>query len=167
MTPRNITLVLLMLLSSSFSFLMPGTLMVQQAAVVHEMKEKLEREELQVITVLTSSIRWVEPGKECLINDRMFDVKEMTASGDSVILQGLFDDKEKEIIARLGSFSAPVKREKERSDMIYQITHLVLECNETMAPVNNVDIVSNYPYSPPHSLRSTFSPPPFSPPDLT
>lgn len=163
----HIVFVLLMLLSSSCPFLIPGTLMVQQAVVVHEMKEKLEREELQLITVLRSSVRWVRPSKECLVNDRMFDVKEMTTSGDSVILRGLFDDKEKEIIARLGSFSAPVKHEKDRSGTIYQITHLVLECTETGFPANNVYARMDYPHCPPYSLSPAFSAPPFSPPDLT
>lgn len=140
--------------------------MVQRAVVVHEMKEKLEREELHEVMVLESSIQWVKSGKECMINNRMFDVKDLTASGDSVVLKGLYDDKEKEIVARLESISTPLHQDQERSNTIYQITHLVFDYTELPLLSIGVPMKNDFTHCPPSSLCLHFLAPPYSPPEL-
>lgn len=168
MIQRNyhIAFAVLMLLSSSLPFLFPATMMVQRAVAVHEMKEKLEREELQEIRVLARSIQWIKSGKECMINNRMFDVKEMDASGDSVVLKGLYDDKEKEIVARMESISTPIHQDQERSNTIYQLTHLVLDCTEQKTLPAICDPLKNiFPHCQPSTLCLRCSTPLYSPPE--
>jgi hypothetical protein len=155
----------LLLLSSSLPFVFPATLMVQRAFVVHEMKEKLEREELHEVRISKSSIRWVKAGKECMINNRMFDVKDQTASGDSVVLRGLYDDKEKEIIARMESVSTPLHQDQERSNTIYQITHLVFDVTEQPFFSIRIPMKNVYAHCPPSIICLRFSAPPYSPPE--
>jgi hypothetical protein len=161
----HIAFALLMLLSSSLPFLFPATLMVQRAVVVHEMKEKLEREELLEIRVPARSIKWNKSGKECMINNRMFDVKELSTSGDSVVLKGLYDDQEKEIVARMGSISTPIHQDQERSNTIYQMTHLVFDYTERPLPAICNPIKNIFPQLPPSLLCVRSSSPPYSPPD--
>jgi hypothetical protein len=155
----------LLLLASSLPIVFPATLMVQRAFAVHEMKEKLERKELQEVRVPRSSIQWVKAGKECMINNRMFDVKDQTVSGDSVVLRGLYDDKEKEIIARMESVSTPLHQDQERSNTIYQITHLVFDCNELPLFSIRVPMKNVYAHCPPSTLCLRFSAPPYAPPE--
>ncbi len=129
----HIILVLAMAISST-PFVLPALLMIQRAFAVYEMKEKLEHEELQQVTVEVGAIHWLKPGKECMINSRMFDVKQIEPAGDSIRLKGLYDDKEKAITAQIESLSIPITHDQERASIIYQITHLVLDLNESSPP---------------------------------
>ena len=58
------------------------------------MVEKLEREQLQKITLHNSSIQWYKKNKEIVINSTLFDVKSYTLGGDSTTFTGLFDEEE-------------------------------------------------------------------------
>ena len=113
-----------MMLIASAPFLLPEILVVQRAIIAHEMTERLENEELQEITIEFHKARWVKQGKEIWVGNRLFDVKETRRDGSKLILKGLYDDREKQIIAEMGSLFAPLPFEKERSSVIYQLTHL-------------------------------------------
>lgn len=155
----------LTLVSSCSMFLAPGWLLVEQAVAIHKVKEKLECEQLTEIMFSRHSIQWVERGKECLINNRMFDVKELRITGDTVVLLGLYDDQEKQILARLGALPASSRKDQNRAQLIYQITHLVLDCNDTHIISPDVSAGRNHPACPPFPICTRYSAPPFSPPD--
>jgi hypothetical protein len=123
---KHIILVLMVLIASA-PFLLPGSLMVQRAIVIHEMNEKLESSALQVIKADEASIKWHKKGKECWIDNRLFDVKDYHTENGMTYLTGLFDDEEKDILFNMGAISAPLPQEKENSDLIFQITHLDIE----------------------------------------
>ena len=163
----HILFALLISLSASLPFLLPGSLMIQQAVAMHEMMEKLEHEELQEITVLHSSVHWLEYNKECIINNRMFDVKDMKTRGDSVVLTGLYDDQEKEILAWLVSCSSPLQQDQDQTNIIYRITHLVLDCPETGSAGIEITVKKKFPLVPSCPLSVQHTIPPYSPPELT
>jgi hypothetical protein len=93
---RTITAACL-LIGISMPLLSPVWLQLKQLHIQHEMIEKLEKESLLSIRIKTTSIQWVKPNKECVVNGEMFDIKRMQVVGDETILTGLYDEKEKEL----------------------------------------------------------------------
>lgn len=77
--------------------LTPVYLQLKQLHIQHEMLEKMEKAELLSIRVKADNIQWVKSGKECVIGNEMFDVKQLRQDGDFLLLTGLYDVKEKEL----------------------------------------------------------------------
>lgn len=67
---------------------------IQQQAVRYEMKEKLEEQVLQTITVSEKNVQWVKKNKEILFNGKMFDVKSFSIENGLFKFTGLYDDEE-------------------------------------------------------------------------
>ena len=88
---------IILLVVSSLPVAYPCILSVQKMYARWEMKQKLESDQLETIRVKSSAVTWTFLKKECLINSKMFDVKQMTEEGEYLILTGLYDDKETEI----------------------------------------------------------------------
>ena len=65
------------------------------------MKENLEKQLLQTITLDDQHIHWVEKGKELLINGKLFDVENMEAQNGTIVFTGLYDDEETVLIKKL------------------------------------------------------------------
>ncbi len=78
---------------------------VQKHAIYNEMKEKLEHENLQTISIASNKIQWLHGQKEAMINGEMFDVKSFTQSNGITTLIGLFDSKEKELNKKTIAFT--------------------------------------------------------------
>jgi hypothetical protein len=83
---------------------------IEQKIIEQQMKEKLEHENLQVITIDASSVIWLKKNKELLINGEPFDVKNITISGNKLILSGLFDLREKELKKQLEKYAQTAER---------------------------------------------------------
>jgi hypothetical protein len=73
----------------------------RQLHIRHEMKEKLEAQYVQTITLHKKDLHWFKENKEIKIGDHLFDVKEWYADGDNVILKGLYDKQEDALHAQL------------------------------------------------------------------
>jgi hypothetical protein len=129
---------------SAMAFLLPGSLVVQRAFVVHDMKERLEKEELVTLTVPANAVTWYEEGRECLINGQMFDVKEMEQQGTDLVLKGLFDEKEKALLSRIYALSGGIPGEKESAGLIYRITHFDIESTTNVDPI--ISSLSGYSF---------------------
>ena len=71
-----------------------------QCILHHQMREELEQKNLVTITINKSELTWTE-ADEALINGKLFDIKEVSMSGDEVRLTGLFDEDEDALIAQL------------------------------------------------------------------
>jgi len=82
---------------------------------------------LVTLRLPAASVQWHEEGKECIVGDRLFDVKEMEQEGSILILRGLYDEKEKALLSRLYALSSGMPREKERAALIFRITHMDME----------------------------------------
>lgn len=80
-----------------------------------EMREKLERDNLQTITVPVKDFRWYEEDREILVDGVMFDVKTITQRGDNYIITGLFDEAETELHIAMGRLQ---QRESEGPDAV-------------------------------------------------
>ncbi|HEY0678810.1 MAG TPA: hypothetical protein VGD17_11025 [Chitinophagaceae bacterium] len=70
---------------------------VKQQHIWHEMEEKLEKEQLQTITIPVNSFRWFKKNKEILVAGKMFDVKSITIRNNEYVVTGLYDEQETEL----------------------------------------------------------------------
>lgn len=90
-------LLLLLAIPLFFSVL----LLVKQQVAQHQRNEKFSKEILQTITVSPADIYWVKPGKEILIDGKLFDVKSFETKGSSISLTGFFDHKEDKLVKQI------------------------------------------------------------------
>lgn len=91
-------LVALPLLLSVFIFL-------KQNILQNQRKQRFETEQLQTITVSSENINWEKPGKEVLINGKLFDVKSFKTSGTNIVLTGFYDHKEDNLVKHIKDLS--------------------------------------------------------------
>lgn len=60
-----------------------------------EMEKKLEQATLTTLSVPVTAIEWVVPGKEIIVNGRLFDIKSQHTENGRMVVTGLYDDEEK------------------------------------------------------------------------
>jgi hypothetical protein len=70
------------------------TLLIKQQIIHYQIDERMHEEILQTITLSSKTIIWIKPGKEVLVNGKLFDVKTIKTQGAGITLTGYFDDKE-------------------------------------------------------------------------
>jgi hypothetical protein len=75
--------------------------MVEQQVTQYERNERFSEEVLQTITASSVAVYWLEPGKEILINGKLFDVKSFVIKDNSISLTGFFDCKEDELVQQM------------------------------------------------------------------
>lgn len=97
---QNITAYFLLLLTAS-PVLFGAYLRISQIIIQHEMRERLEQENLISITVNKSEVKWTHKGKEAIINGSLFDVEEYSIKGDNIQFTGLFDEDEDKLVAQI------------------------------------------------------------------
>lgn len=108
LNPKKITawgLLLLVAIPIFFSV----SILVKQKILHFQREKKFEKETLQTVVVSAAAIYWVKPGKEILLEGKLFDVKSFTTSGHTIALLGFFDHKEDKLVQQI------VAREKQKS----------------------------------------------------
>lgn len=83
-----------MLLTSCLPVLFTIFFLCEQQLIRHEMKEKLEKEFLQTITIPGNKIVWADYNKEIFVGDKLFDVHSFSEKNGLYFFIGLFDEKE-------------------------------------------------------------------------
>lgn len=74
------------------------SLLAWQQFIHFEMMEELEAKNLTTIVIKKSKLKWTRAGKEIEVNGNLFDVDNISISGDNYIVKGLFDEKEKALL---------------------------------------------------------------------
>jgi hypothetical protein len=98
----KITALLFLVLAGSPLFY-SAHFLYKQHRIRHGMKEKLEAQYLQIITLSKTEVHWVKKNKEIKIGDHLFDVKEWRTEGNYIVLKGLYDKEEDALHAKLNS----------------------------------------------------------------
>lgn len=108
---------------------------VQQLVQKHEMMEKLEHAQLQILTLPETSVEWYEEDKEIIVNGRLFDVKSYHKIPGTVEVSftGLFDDAETEIEGKVKR----LLKQKEKNDSAKKLLAWLFFC-----PVQDTEVVS-------------------------
>lgn len=65
------------------------------------MIERLEEEALQTISIPLQELIWLKKGKEILISNKRFDVKEIALKKNMAFVSGLFDDEEEALVKKI------------------------------------------------------------------
>ncbi len=63
----------------------------------HEMEEKLEKEQLQTISIPVSDVKWYRENKEILVDGKLFDIKSVVYRDGIASFTGLYDNQETKI----------------------------------------------------------------------
>lgn len=98
---KKITTAFVLLLILAVPLLFSISVLVKQQIVQYQRNEKFGKEILQTITVSSTAIHWVKPGKEILFDGKLFDVKSYITRGSSISLTGFFDDKEDKLVQHI------------------------------------------------------------------
>lgn len=72
-----------------------------------EILERLEQESMHSITLSSTDVHWVIPGKEIRIEGRLFDVKNIKEKENAITVTGIFDEEEEELERMISSRSDP------------------------------------------------------------
>jgi hypothetical protein len=90
-----------LLIAVSVPFVFILFLHVKQRAIRQKMKESLEQQLLQTISLSEDEVQWVKPGKEILVTGKMFDVKSFYSENGRYKFTGLFDYEETALVNQL------------------------------------------------------------------
>jgi hypothetical protein len=91
----------LLLFAAGIPFVFILFLHVKQQAIRHKMKENLEQQLLQTITLSEDEVQWIKPGKEILVAGKMFDVKSFYSENGQYKFTGLFDQEETALVNQM------------------------------------------------------------------
>ncbi len=76
-------------------------ILVKQKIVQLQRNARFDKEILQTVIVSTENTYWVKPGKEILLDGKLFDVKSFKTAGNKTSLTGFFDHKEDKLVKRI------------------------------------------------------------------
>jgi hypothetical protein len=129
------------------------------------MKEDMEGKVLQTVNLPASGIKWLRSGKEIELNNRMFDIKEISFNTDgTATIRGLFDDEETALTDMLKKQQD--QNNNEGSRQLAQFFQILLAAPETHTSVNLLPLFIKgnlYPYfeaDPVSAYRTILTPPP-------
>jgi hypothetical protein len=98
-TRRNITgFVLILVMTIPFA----SQLFIQLKITANRnlMMQQLDQASLVTLSVPVSTLHWIVPGKEILLDNRMFDIKKIQVNDNIAVITGLFDDVEKALVTQ-------------------------------------------------------------------
>jgi hypothetical protein len=139
----------------------------KQQSIRHRMKHHLEQKMLHTIVLAEKDVKWFKPGKEIVVEGKMFDIKSARYQDDGfVVFTGLFDEEETLLVKQLQQ-----KQQDENSNgnkQLVQLLHLAQSLpDEDPADECNWQIISANPfavYTPslPNAYTRILTPPPQS-----
>lgn len=90
---------LLLLLVAAVPLFFSLKFVVQEELIQQSVEEKMKLKTLQTITVAKAEIVWVKAGKEILLDEKFFDVKQFQIKDGMVTLTGYFDTEEDDLVS--------------------------------------------------------------------
>jgi hypothetical protein len=140
-----------------------GGLQAFQFYIKQRMEASLERDVLHTITLPVAEVQWYEEGREILVDDKMFDIKTYSITDGVFTAQGVFDEKETEIVKLLSGHWS----DKEQTHFVVQLlllSHCIILFSFYLVsfgvtvyrnkPISLITLLYNSP------LLSIISPPP-------
>ncbi|MBC7828434.1 MAG: hypothetical protein H7122_11860 [Chitinophagaceae bacterium] len=132
------------------------------------MAERLERTELQKITLHNSDVHWYKEGKEIVVNAELFDVHRYSVKKDSTVFTGLFDIRETELKKQVKELIE--KKDQKSSERNMVIAKLLLQVWVTDSKKEyeflQEDLTGIRSFIDSYSLSSVYISIPFPPPKV-
>lgn len=98
---KKITTAFSLLFLLAIPVLLSVTMLMKQKIMHYQREQRMVHEVLQTIQINTRNIFWIKPGKEVLIDGKMFDVKSLKTVGSYTHITGYFDEKEDILIQQI------------------------------------------------------------------
>ncbi len=121
------------------------------------MKERLEEKLLHTLVINKEAVRWIKPGKEIWLGNRMFDIKSALLKNGQYVFTGLYDDEETLLVLQMRN--SQQKEKKSGDQLLIQLFQLLQTPCESQQPESadcNKDIITMY-HTPHFNLLSQHS----------
>ena len=113
------------------------------------MEEKLEKENLQTLTIAAGQLKWEEEGKELNVDRMLFDVKSIVQLGDgSFEVSGLFDKEETMIQKKSAEFASKKSSSDNSSKILFQTLHFTFFFENIQAYGFKLPLLGQLPFQP-------------------
>lgn len=141
---------------------------VAQQQLIHiNVERQFKIQSLETISIHKTRVAWVREGKELLLNDKLFDVKFFSESGDYLKVTGLFDTKEDELnnqVLKSEKENSPINPTSNNLLFSFLFQPLFSNLNAVYFADNGILNSNNYNFSNDENLYSIYrnitSPPP-------
>ena len=121
---------------------------LKEILIEQEVEKKMKTEVLQSVSIAKSGIIWIKPGKEILLDDKLFDVKYFESANDIIILTGFFDNEETELMSELKKYAEVNDKENPFSELAFKFQFSPLYHSHTeMSCFTNWHYISNQYHS--------------------
>ncbi|MBL7746484.1 MAG: hypothetical protein JNM19_03605 [Chitinophagaceae bacterium] len=155
---------LFLLLLTVFPLVTVFIFQTRQKKIQHRMKEQLEEKMLHTVRVPAGSVRWVKPGKEIWLGDKMFDIKSSLLENGDYIFTGLYDEEETLLVKQMQTNQQEEKRTGNKLlAQLFQLLQTPCDSQPLEATPELVDILSqndNKKYDLSSSFLDIITPPP-------
>lgn len=108
-------------LAASLPLCLSGLFIAGRILIRITMLEKIEKDDLETISIPTDQIHWYKKNRELMIGGKMFDVKSVRQFGNSTILTGLFDDDDTALHEALAGMHEKKNKGHNNALLLYQV----------------------------------------------
>ena len=137
---------------------------IPQKAIQHKMKERLETQCLQTISVSENDLVWTQDGKEIWVNGRMFDIRSSHLQNGVYVLSGLYDEDETVLAEHLQKDQQNNNTNSKQLVQLFQLLQTIYNRpqEEPVSTANNIPGRKFIPDASPLASQfiSIFTPPP-------
>jgi len=103
---RRKTIIALLLCSIvALPLIFSGGLQAFQQYIKYTVEERLNDEELVIVSIPLAQVQWMEEGREILVHGKMFDIKSYSEKDGNLIATGVYDERETAVIELLSHFN--------------------------------------------------------------
>jgi hypothetical protein len=140
-----------------------GGLQAFQLYIKQRMEASLKGDALQIIRLPATEVKWYEEGREILVEGKMFDIKTYSITNGVFIAQGVFDEKETEVVKLLNGHWS----DQDQTQVVIQLlllSHCIIAltfyCCSFLLPIVRTKPLSYYLISFLKPCLTIISPPP-------
>ena len=164
-TKKLITLLLLavMLAPLTYNFFFQAN----QQHIQHRMKKQLEENRLHHLVLSKHDLHWVKPGREILVEDKMFDIKTIEyRENNTVFITGLFDHEETLLVRQMQKdFEKENSRNNRQLVQFFQLLQALPDAQPDQYQIPELLLSHRYFFNPtllPSPYKLILTPPPQS-----
>lgn len=117
---QNKIVAFLFLLMVAIPLFLSVKFILEENLIQQEVEEKMNSFVLQSVNIGKTDIAWVRNGKEILIGDKYFDVRDIETSGDVLILTGYFDTEETNLLAAFTNYTEHQNRGNPLNELAFK-----------------------------------------------
>ncbi len=135
--------------------------------IQHEMKEKMEKENIITIDIPENNFRWHKKNREIIVNGKMFDVKSLVKVDNIYQVSGLFDEQESILNEELKKMNEEKDGRQNSANLILQLCLGIIAEDRSclqfqLSPPKNINVLISGVYHDYHATHclNIISPPP-------